>query len=228
MIYSIVLPALNEAENLRELLPRIHRAMAASDGHYEILVVGIRHPADATEQVCGECGAAFIPREPGPGFGDAFRTGIRRARGDWIVFMDADGSHPPEFLPKLIAETGAADLIVASRYIEGGTNANGLMLVGMSRALNGVFSRLLGLGVQDVSNNFKAYRAAVLKELPLQCRSFDVIEEAFFLAKKTFPGLRVVEIPFSFERRRHGKSKRKLASLLCHFLATAVRLRFLR
>jgi dolichol-phosphate mannosyltransferase len=225
--YSIVLPAYREEENLRLLLPRIRAALAETEGRAEILVVDTVTPLDATELVCEEFDVRYLRRSPSNAFGDAVRVGIQEARGQWVLFMDADGSHGPEWIPRLIAERESHDVVIASRYVAGGSTENNLLLILMSMILNLTYSLVLGLKVRDVSNSYKLYRAAFLKELKLKCKNFDIIEEILFRIRRRHPQVRIKEIPFTFKTRMFGRTKRNLLWFVLTYLYTIVRLRFL-
>ncbi len=229
--YSLCLPAYLEEENLRLLLPRIREVTAkleaAGEGPWEVLIVDTVEPLDATEQACRELGARYVRRGPSNFFGDAVRTAIRQAQGQWILFMDADGSHQPEFIPKLVEETKHAQLVIASRYVEGGYTENDKALIWMSWILNRTYSFVLGLKVKDVSNSFKLYRADLLKELTLKCNNFDIIEEILFKICRKHRDLSIREVPFSFKKRMFGETKRNLVAFIFTYLVTMFRLRFM-
>jgi dolichol-phosphate mannosyltransferase len=225
--YTLILPAYREAENLRFLLPQIKQAAARAGGAWEIVVVDSKVKLDDTDQVCAEHGAVYVNGAPDDGYGNAVRTGIARATGRYIMFMDADGSHPPEFLEKMIAEAGKADIVIASRYMEGGHTENTWSQRAMSRVLNIVYALVLGLRVKDVSNGLKLYRAPMLKELELTCRNFDIVEEVLYKIVRLNPGLTMKEIPFTFKQRKFGESKRSLLAFILTYLTTIVRLRLM-
>lgn len=226
--YSVVLPAYMEEENLRLLLPRLHSVLNKIPASSEIIVVDTTPPLDATEGVCREYNARYINRTPGNTFGDAVRTGIKEAAGEWIICMDADGSHAPEFIPQLIAEAPDNDIVIASRYIAGGHTENERALVLMSRILNVSYSLILNLKCKDVSNSFKLYRADLLKNLTLHSQNFDIIEEILFKISRKNPKVRIKEIPFSFKKRMFGQTKRSLITFIATYLFTIVKLRLMR
>ena len=223
--YSLVLPAYREEENLRIILPRLQETIRPLSGTFEIIVVDTVEPLDFTAVVCENYGARYVRRRPSNKFGDAVRTGIQEARGQWIMFMDADGSHAPEFIPCLIRETEQNDVVIASRYIEGGNTENAPVLMLMSRVLNFSYAVILNLKCKDVSNNFKIYRASLLKPLALKCLNFDIIEEMLYKINRRNPAVRIKEVPFSFKKRMIGKTKRNLFLFTLSYLITIIRLR---
>jgi len=223
---TIMLPAYLEEENLRILLPRIHETGRKLKIPYEVLVVDTLEPLDHTQEVCREFGARYVRRRGGNTFGDAARTGIQEAQGKYLVWMDADGSHPPEFIEELFAQHRDHEIVIASRYIKGGYTENSASLVWMSRILNIMYAVVLGLRYQDISNSFKIYKTALLKELHLTCQNFDIIEEILYKITRFHPDVRVKEIPFSFKKRMFGDTKRNLLVFVITFLFTILRLRF--
>jgi dolichol-phosphate mannosyltransferase len=225
---SVVMPAYREAENLSLLLPRLRSTLdALVPGRYEVLVVDTTRSRDETALVCRQNGVDWVARAPDGCFGDAIRTGVSLARGERVLFLDADGSHPPEFIPQLYARRDDADVVVASRYVEGGFTENVFALRWMSRILNWTYSVVLGLDCKDVSNSFKLYRGAWLKELRLRCDNFDVVEEILIKIARRHPGARIVEVPFTFKNRMFGETKRSLPLFIASYVWTMLKLRFL-
>ncbi|MBI3928843.1 MAG: glycosyltransferase [Armatimonadetes bacterium] len=221
---SIVVPSYREEENLRLILPRIRRVMADTRLSYEMVIVDTMEAMDETETVCRELGARYLPRSGGNSYGDAVRSGIAAAEGRYTVFMDADGSHTPEFLPNLLEHRSAYEVVIASRYVQGGGTEDRAMLVFMSRLLNLAYSLILNLNCKDVSNGYKLYRTDLLKAVPLSCSGFDVVEEILYKLNKRHR-IRIKELPYSFKRRMFGESKRNLPLFILFYLYTLIRLR---
>ena len=141
MSVSVVLPAYEEAENLKRLLPEITDAL------------------DHTQEICEQNHCTYLRREGGNLYGDAIRTGIRRAKMDYLLIMDADGSHNPKDILRLydaMRSTGS-DVIIGSRYADGGETDNSGILILMSYLVNIVYRVLFHLDARDVSDSFRMY-----------------------------------------------------------------------
>lgn len=225
---SVVVPGYLEEENLRLLLPRLTRTLQSIGIRWEAIVVETMQPMDKTADVCAENGCICIARRGGNSFGDAVRTGIEHSRGDRVVFMDADGSHPPEFIADLWRHRNDADVVIASRYALGGITENSWSLTFMSRVLNLSYSWILGLNCSDVSNNFKLYPGKALRGLTLACTHFDIVEEILCRLVHRDPPLTIAEVPAVFKKRMFGETKRNLPLFIVSYVYTIVRLRFQR
>lgn len=225
---SIVMPAYEEAANLRLLLPSLKAAAEQLTPHYEVLVVDTATPRDETPDIAHAAGVRYVPREGGDYYGHAVRTGIAKANGRYVIFMDADGSHGPDFIAQLWQHRESSDLVIASRYMPGGRTENPAILIFMSLMVNVVFRIVLGLSCRDVSNSFRLYRGEHLRTLKLSCNNFDIVEELLVLLSFSHPGYRIHEVPFTFEERKAGKTKRKLFAFAMSYLAVLWRLYQLR
>lgn len=208
------------------ILPRLKDELGKLALRSEILVIDTMTKMDDTEGACIAGGARYCVRTGGNDYGCAVRTGIALACGDYVICMDADGSHSPEFIKDLYESRGKADVVIASRYVKGGGTENSFMLILMSRIVNVVYSLLLGLPCRDVSNSFKLYRRADLQSLCLTSKNFDIVEEILFKLKKTKGRLTILEIPYFFKERQFGQTKRNLVLFIISYLGTLLRLRF--
>jgi dolichol-phosphate mannosyltransferase len=221
---TIALPAYEEAANLEILLPRLKEVLGSLGIGYEIVVADTEQPHDETPAVCARHGAVYLARVGGSLYSHAVITALKASLGQWVVFMDADGSHSPEFIEKLWAERKNADLVIASRYMPGGRTENPFILVLLSKIVNVIFRLTLALKCADVSNSFRLYRGKDLRALQLECDNFDIVEEILVKLTCLHPTYRVKEIPFYFEKRKAGKTKRNLVAFAVSYLGTLFRL----
>ena len=223
---SIILPAYQEAENLKNILPKLHESLKQLGVPYEILIIDTMQPMDDTREICYNNNASYFPREGGNLYGDAIRTGFFHAQGKYTVVMDADGSHNPEDIIRFYKEmkSGNYDLVIGSRYCKGGYTDNNFILKSMSWILNVTYRILFHLKVKDVSDSFRMYKTNQLKKLELECDNFDVVEEILIklsLLKQEFV---TKEVPISFNKRVEGESKRDLGKFIKSYLKTINRL----
>ena len=225
-----MIPAYGEAENLRVLLPSIKEITKDLAVPSEIIVLDAESPVDDTQAVCVENQVRWVSRTGGSRYGDAIRTGIRSCTGDFVITMDADGSHNPQFIYKMWEKRLDADVVIASRYIPGGVTENPWLLVAMSRILNITFKFFVGMPVYDISNSFRLYHGDLLRSIEPKYSDFDILEE--ILAKIIWgnftPPAVIIEIPFRFEQRKYGKPKRNLLVFTAQFLIALFKLRWLR
>lgn len=218
---SIIIPAYQEGDNLQLLLPELHKALTGIRIPYEILVIDTQQPMDQTPEVCRTFQACYCPRENGNYYGDAVRTGIHRTQYSLTVVMDGDGSHDVRDIVRMleVIEREKLDLVIGSRYIDGGDSFNGPVSKFMSATLNFVFRMVFHIHVQDFSNSFRMYRSEQLKPLHLKCNNFDIVEE-ILIRLVNQRKLRFKEIPIIFSKRKEGVSKRKLIPFIASYLGT--------
>jgi dolichol-phosphate mannosyltransferase len=211
----LILPTYNEAENVGPIVRAARAQLRDAD---RILVVDDNSP-DGTGALADEL-AAEVPgvevlHRPGKqGLGRAYLAGFAHAldRGAELVLeMDADFSHDPADLPRLIdaAENGGADLVLGSRYVEGGSVSDwGLLRRLVSRGGSWYARRVLGVTVRDLTGGFKCFRRSVLEALDLDAVHADGYGFQIELTYRTIKaGFRVVELPIVFRDRRVGESK---------------------
>ena len=227
---SIVIPALDEMANLRKVLPATRQALATRPGVQGTVHVAVgQSTSDADLAELAALGAVATRRGPSDSFGDAIRTGIASCAPDTdvVIFMDADGSHDPVSIPRLLDQADAADIVIASRYVQGGRSDNGLALRTMSRSLNLAYGLVLGIRCHDISTNYKLFHYADIRDVPLTCQNFDIVEELLFrVRQEKGPALRILEIPDYFRERDEGQTKRQLGPFVASYLVTLMRLRF--
>lgn len=208
----VVIPTYNERENLGPILRRLHEALPK----VHALVVDDGSP-DGTGDLADELAEGnelihVMHRTEKAGLGAAYVAGFRWGLGReyaTIVEMDADGSHAPEDLPRILDALGGADLVIGSRYVPGGGSVNWPASRKLISRGGNVYSQLaLGVKIKDITAGFRAYRREVLEKLPLDeiasrgyCFQID-------LAWRTLrAGFEVVEVPITFTEREIGESK---------------------
>ena len=221
---SIVIPALNEADNLARLLPEVRETLSTLNIPYEIIVVDER-ASPQTRQVARDHFATLLTPDT-HGYGAALLAGLRHAHGRYIVSMDADLSHPPNFLLDMWKARAQADLIIASRYIKNGQAYMPIARLALSRILNSVFGLVLGLKTLDLSSGYRMYTADVIQGIDIQGQDFEVLQE--LLVQTLIRGYRILEIPFSYRPREHGSSHARVIKFGIAYLRALRRLRKIR
>lgn len=209
----ISLATYNEAGNLRPLVETIREFAPDSS----ILVIDDNSP-DGTGRIADDLRASLpeihvIHRSGKLGLGTATLAAIRFAidkHFDYLLNLDADFSHPPRFIPALLAGMADHDVMIGSRYVPGGGVEGGFTLKRrfMSSGINTYARLLLGLSSKDNSGAFRCYRVSKLAQIDLdQIRShgYSFQEEILFWCKSV--GCRIGETPILFENRREGSSK---------------------
>ncbi len=202
----------NERENIRELLEAILEVIPEA----HVLVVDDGSP-DGTGSLVDEYAAEnarvhVIHRAGKLGLGSAILEAMRFAIEhdyDYMVNMDADFSHSPADLPRLVEAMSSADVVIGSRYIPGGGVVGwGFKRHCMSSMIN-LYSRLLlGLRARDASGGFRCYRLARVRQIDFDCitsKGYSWQEEFLYYCQRV--GCRITEIPIIFQERRSGESK---------------------
>jgi dolichol-phosphate mannosyltransferase len=212
----IIIPTYNERENLPQIIPAIQAEVPRA----HILIVDDNSP-DGTGDLADDLAAAdprvhVLHRAGKQGLGKAYVAGFRWALDradapcfDPIIEMDADFSHPPQYLPTLLNLSASYDVVVGSRYVQGGyTQDWGWLRRAISRG-GGLYARaILGVRVQDLTAGFVCWRRHALSILPLD--DLHASGYAFQIEMKYQAiqhGLRVIEAPIHFPDRRVGTSK---------------------
>jgi dolichol-phosphate mannosyltransferase len=209
----VIVPTYNERENIMALIEGVLTCLPGA----HILVVDDASPdgtGQEVETLARSCGLVQVIRRPGKqGLGSAYLAGFRHglARPYQFFFqMDADFSHDPKYLSKLLERARAdADLVLGSRYVHGGGTKNwGLLRKLVSQGGNLYARSILGLKIYDLTTGFKCFRRRVLEALDLETISSDgysfQIEMTYRTIKNDFV---VEEVPIMFSNRSAGQSK---------------------
>jgi dolichol-phosphate mannosyltransferase len=221
---SIVIPAINERENLELLLPSLWEVLQSIGVKGEVILVD-GGSQDGTRQAAEARGARVL-QQTEPGYGGALLAGFAAARAPYVLTMDADLSHRPSFIAEMWQARDQAHVLIASRYIHGGQAEMSWFRRILSKILNVTFARVLSLPYKDLSSGFRMYHSDTLKSLTIQARDFDVLEE--ILLRIYAEGWSIAELPFRYMSRGSGQSNAKLLKFGRAYLKTLLRMWRLR
>jgi dolichol-phosphate mannosyltransferase len=207
----VCLPTYNERENLERMVG------ALADKGVSVLVIDDNSP-DGTGRLADGLAAQnghvqVLHRQRKEGLGPAYLAGFRRVLEDpeveLVLEMDADFSHDPDDVPRLIEAASDADLVLGSRYVKGGSIGSWGVARRFVSAGGSLYARvLLGVGIRDLTGGFKCFRREVLETLDLgaiDSRGYAFQIETTYRALRA--GFRVTEVPITFVDREHGGSK---------------------
>jgi dolichol-phosphate mannosyltransferase len=209
----VIVPTYNERDNLPQIVAAVHQHLPSAD----LLIVDDASP-DGTGELADEIArndtkVAVLHRAGKLGLGTAYIAGFRHALAhgyDFVFEMDCDFSHDPKYLPLLLDEAmRGADLVLGSRYVDGGGTVNwGPVRKLISRGGSLYARTILGVPIRDLTGGFKCFRKSVLESIDLDGVSAQgygfQIEMTYRALKQQF---RVVEVPIVFVDRRVGQSK---------------------
>jgi dolichol-phosphate mannosyltransferase len=221
---SVVIPALHEGPNLAILLPRLKELLQTLTNSFEIMVVTAGTDQETLE--AAKISEASVIEQSERGYGGALKAGFELARGQYIITMDADLSHPPIFIRDLWEQRNAAEVVIASRYVPGGKAAMPFGRFVLSRILNSFFARGLGLPVKDLSSGFRLYEAGLLQSLELTAHDFNVLIE--ILVRLYSDGKQIKEVPFNYAPRIFGSSNARIFAFGIEYIKTFYTLRLLK
>ncbi|HEX7662514.1 MAG TPA: polyprenol monophosphomannose synthase [Pseudonocardiaceae bacterium] len=208
----VIIPTYNERDNLGPILDRLAAALPTAHA----LVVDDGSPdgtGDLADQRAADDDRVHVMhRTAKAGLGAAYIAGFRWGLEhgyEVLVEMDADGSHAPEDLPRLLDALDNADLVLGSRYVPGGRTVNWpLSRQLISRGGNIYCQMALGVGIRDITGGFRAYRRRVLEKLALgEVASHGYCFQVDLAWRALQSGFTVVEVPITFTERAIGESK---------------------
>ncbi|XP_055349599.1 dolichol-phosphate mannosyltransferase subunit 1-like [Paramacrobiotus metropolitanus] len=223
--YSILLPTYNERDNLPLVVWLIHKYLHAEgfefaagdlDVSFEILIIddgspdGTLEVAKELQKLYGKERIVLLPREKKLGLGTAYIHGLKHAKGNYVIIMDADLSHHPKFIMEFIEKQKEQDydIVTGSRYIErGGVYGWDLRRKVVSRGANFLAQLLLRPGASDLTGSFRLYKKEVLEQLVQSCISKGYVFQMEMLVRANRAGMRVAEVPITFVDRLYGQSK---------------------
>src|SRR5271166_2492052 len=161
---TILIPVVNERENLELLIPGLRDVLANIGIAAEIIVID-GGSADGTPEAAQRRGATVI-RQTEDGYGGALLAGFAAARAKFVLTMDPDLSHRPSFIAELWQQRDQAHVLIASRYVPGGIAEMLPVRRLLSKFLNAAYARVLSLPYKDLSSGFRMYRLEAVKGLP--------------------------------------------------------------
>ncbi|MET1160105.1 MAG: polyprenol monophosphomannose synthase [Thermoprotei archaeon] len=220
---GVVIPTYCERENIIQLLDSLRNTLESSGYRYHILVVDDNSP-DGTAEAVREYGnrvrgVEVVVRPGKMGLGSAIRDGMRRLLGDseitHIVTMDADFSHNPGEMPRLLSKAGDSDLVIGSRYVRGGKALNwGFHRRLISWGANTLIRLLYRTGVKDHTSNYRVYSRRAVEDIVKLSREngYEWVIEALLILHAR--GYRIAEVPITFTNRKAGRSKLGLRDIL--------------
>ncbi|MEM0029336.1 MAG: glycosyltransferase family 2 protein [Candidatus Nitrosocaldus sp.] len=219
VVLSIIIPTYNESENIPHLLRSIRDSiqllLKQLDARAEIIIVDDDSP-DGTADVAesnsthitdeARLSVKILRRYGRRGLLSAVLDGLKNAKGSNVVVMDADLSHPPPLIPTMLDELiqDRCDLVIASRYVDGGSVENwGMKRKALSVSANMIARMILNLNVKDAVSGFFACKRWVLEGIEFTTSGYKILLEVLVKVNN----IRVKEIPYTFVNRSHGKSK---------------------
>ncbi|GAV00072.1 hypothetical protein RvY_10973 [Ramazzottius varieornatus] len=220
--YSILLPTYNERENLPLIVWLLMKHLGkstelSSDGiSFEIIVIddgspdGTQDVVKQLQQIYGSEKIVLRPREKKLGLGTAYVHGLKYAKGEFIIIMDADLSHHPKFILDFIRKQKEKDydIVTGSRYIDhGGVYGWDLKRKIISRGANYVAQVLLRPGASDLTGSFRLYKRDVLQRLVESCISKGYVFQMEMLVRANRANYTLAEVPITFVDRVYGQSK---------------------
>ncbi len=222
----VVTPTYNEKENLRTLVERIFSQHIQG---LSLLVVDDNSPdktADLAEALSKNYPITVIRRAQKKGLGTAYVSAFKKLlslpnkeKPDFIIQMDADLSHDPSAIPDFLTLIKSTDLVLGSRYVEGGAIVNWELTRRLVSKWGNVYARtILQLPYRDLTGGYKCWRRTVLEKIDLDSLSsvgYNFQIETTYRAHQA--GYAITEIPISFTERKHGKSKMDIKIMLESF-----------
>ena len=205
-LFSIVIPALNEEKNLGNFLSELNKFTKQALMNTEIIVVD-DGSTDKTKEIAIQNGAKILVNKTNQGKGYSLNCGFKCTKGDVIITMDADGSHDPNDLEKLVLPVlNGNDIALGSRFnfAEGRKTTTRFNLFG-NHLISLAFLILTGNFVSDSQSGFRAYKSNVLKELLITSKGFEI--ETELTLKSIMNGYSLVEVPIFARKRLNGLSR---------------------
>jgi len=208
LLISVVIPAFNEEHNIGFVLQSTHEVLKKMGLPYEVIVVN-DGSMDRTTDVAKEHNVILVNNGKNLGKGAALKAGFIRAKGQFVVTMDADGSHQPEDIPALlnpILKNDDVKATIGSRFVDdvGKNSTTKLHLIG-NKIINALILFLLGRVISDSQSGFRAFKREALKKLALSSSRYEIESEMTIKMLKNDFIIR--EVPIRCKQRKAGSTK---------------------
>lgn len=233
---TVILPTYNERENLPLLINELISEFRKHNYEYEIIIIDDYSP-DGTWYVAQEIEkeieeVKLIIRKHERGLASALRVGIENAKKDIICFMDTDLSHPAKDIPRMMEYMEGYDAVWASRYIKGGSmlaEREKRLQRFLSKVFNFYLKIFLQLPIIDTTNGFFIIKRHIFDLVDLDKVFVGYGDYAFKLVYcLKGKGIKMTEIPFTYEQRRYGESKTRIIRVAVRYLIGSLRTRFIQ
>ena len=216
MKLSIVIPAYNEAENIKPLVKDIRAKIGLDD--YEIIIVD-DHSSDETQKICADLkkdipNLVVLKRQKGEnGMGYALMEGSRIASGEYIIWMMGDRSDEIANIEDMIDKLeGGADMVIASRYTSGGSRGDLQVHKAMYGSIYTMIAKVIfGLPIHDITNAYRGFKKSMLDSIKIESGSFSISPE--FAIKAHLKKYKLDEVPTTYINRRAGQAKFNLVKM---------------
>lgn len=227
---SIIIPTYNEKDNIILLIDEIKKICRSHNLSFEIIIIDDNSPDGTFDKLRKifpkDLSVRIFKRVNKRGLATAILFGIKKAKGTYIIGMDADFNHLPDKITDLVDRLKNCDLVIGSRFIKGG-GMEEKMRYFITYLLNIFLKYFLGFPVMDNLSGFYAIKKIKLLKLPISLiyRGYGEYHlRLVYLADKA--GLKIIEIPVFYKKRRFGKSKSNLLILFIKYLWVSLSLKF--
>lgn len=214
MRLSVIVPAYNEEENIKEVIEKIE---ASLDMPHELVVVN-DHSVDKTSQIVDSLTSRYgniklVQNERERGFANALRTGFQNASTEFLIPVMGDLCDDLSTVKKMLAKADEGfDIICGCRYALGGRRLGGSKVKGLFSSFVGwTLHFLLCIPTHDVANAFKMYRRSVIESIDIGAKGFEISME--ITLKGYYKGFKIAEVPTVWRERTKGKSSFKMLRL---------------
>lgn len=221
MLCSVILPTYNERENLPLIVYMLNKTFTEAKVKHEVVVVDDSSPdntlevAESLRDIYGSSQVTIVSRKGKLGLGSAYFAGLKAAKGDRIILMDADLSHHPKFIPQMISVMDQGDgrgrsfdIVSGTRYRRGGGVAGWDFKRKLtSCGANFLATFLLNPGASDLTGSFRLYEREVIERILTKVKSKGYAFQMEILVHARKEGMTVGEVPITFVDRIYGESK---------------------